>query len=75
MNEGDESLPSTETRKKRRGLGFRYSSKKDLERSRVKKRTAKVGIYELLLLQRHYHIQGDYLTVVLLDQVVYIVLT
>jgi hypothetical protein len=47
MNEGDESLPSTKTKKKRRGSGFKYSSKKDLECSRVKKRTAKAGISEL----------------------------
>jgi hypothetical protein len=43
MNEGDESIESTETRKKKRPSGFRYSSKKVLERLRVKRRTAKVG--------------------------------
>jgi DNA-binding transcriptional MerR regulator len=43
MNEGDESIPSTVTRKKRRGSGFRYSSKKDLERSKVKRRIAKAN--------------------------------
>jgi hypothetical protein len=43
MNEGDESIESTETRKKKRRSGFRYFSKKVLERSRVKRRTAKVG--------------------------------
>jgi DNA-binding transcriptional MerR regulator len=32
MNEGDESFP---TMKKKRGSGFRYSSKKVLERSRL----------------------------------------
>jgi hypothetical protein len=42
MDEGDESIESTETRKKKRRSGFRYSSKKELERSRVKRRTAKV---------------------------------
>jgi hypothetical protein len=47
MNEGDEPLPSTETRKRRRGSGFRYSSKKDLECSRVKMRIAKARIFEL----------------------------
>jgi hypothetical protein len=35
MNEGDGSIPSKETRKKRRGSGFRFSSKKDLERSEL----------------------------------------
>jgi hypothetical protein len=43
MNEGDEAIESTETRKKRRRSRFRYSSKKVLERSRVKRETAKVG--------------------------------
>jgi hypothetical protein len=43
MNEGDEAIESTETRKKRRRSGFRYSSRKVLERSRVKRETAKVG--------------------------------
>jgi hypothetical protein len=41
MNEGEESIPSTEVRKKRRASGFRYSSKKDLDRSRVKRLAAK----------------------------------
>jgi DNA-binding transcriptional MerR regulator len=35
MNEGEESIPSTVTRKKRRGSGFRFSSKKNLERSKL----------------------------------------
>jgi hypothetical protein len=35
MNECDESSPAKESRKKRRGSGFRYSSKKELERSRL----------------------------------------
>jgi hypothetical protein len=47
MNEGDESIPSTVTRKKKRGSGFRYSSKKDLVRSRLKRRNAKAGGSEL----------------------------
>jgi hypothetical protein len=47
MNEGDESISSTQTRKKRRGSGFRYSNKKDLERSKLKRRTAKPGGSEL----------------------------
>jgi DNA-binding transcriptional MerR regulator len=37
MNEGDGSILSKETRKRKRGLGFRYSSKKDLERSKLKR--------------------------------------
>jgi DNA-binding transcriptional MerR regulator len=37
MNEGDGTILSRETRKKKRGSGFRYSSKKDLERSKLKK--------------------------------------
>jgi DNA-binding transcriptional MerR regulator len=35
MNEGDGSILSKVTRKKRRGSGFRFSSKKDLERSKL----------------------------------------
>jgi hypothetical protein len=34
MNEGNESFPSTATRKKRRLSGFGYSSRKALEHSR-----------------------------------------
>jgi hypothetical protein len=41
MNEGDDSVLSTETRKKKRKLGFRYSSKRVLERSRLSKSSAK----------------------------------
>jgi DNA-binding transcriptional MerR regulator len=37
MNEGDGSILSKETRKRKRGSGFRYSSKKDLERSKLKR--------------------------------------
>jgi hypothetical protein len=44
MNEGDESNPSMETRKRKRCSGFRYSSTKDLERSRLKRRTAKEAV-------------------------------
>jgi hypothetical protein len=47
MNEGDESILSSQTRKRRRGSGFRYSSKKDLQRSKLKRRTAKAGRSEL----------------------------
>ena len=47
MNEGEESIPSKETRKKRRGSRIRYSSKKDLDCSRLRRKNAKVGGYEL----------------------------
>jgi len=47
MNELDEALVSTETRKRRRRSGFRYSSRKVLQRSRVKRETSKVGETEL----------------------------
>ena len=47
MNEGDEATVSTVARKKRRRSGFRYSSKKVLERSRVKRETCKKGGTEL----------------------------
>jgi hypothetical protein len=43
MNEGSEAIEFTETRKKRRRSGFRFSSRKVLERSRLKKETAKAG--------------------------------
>jgi hypothetical protein len=38
MNEGGGLIPSTEAKKKR-GSGFRYSSKKDLECSKLKRAT------------------------------------
>ena len=44
MNEGDESNPSTEIRKRKRCLGFRYSSTKDLKYSRLKKKIAKEAV-------------------------------
>jgi hypothetical protein len=47
MNEGDESFPSMVTRNKKKRIGFRYSSKKALECSRVTKRTIKVGATKL----------------------------
>jgi hypothetical protein len=40
MNEGDDPIESTESRKKKRRSRFRFSSKKVLERSRVKRETA-----------------------------------
>jgi hypothetical protein len=36
-NEGGRLISPREARKKRRGSGFRYSSKKDLERSKLKR--------------------------------------
>jgi hypothetical protein len=50
MNEGDDSVFSTETRKKKRKPGLRYSSKKALERSRLSKNSAKVVKKVLLYL-------------------------
>jgi hypothetical protein len=47
MNEVEKSILSKETRKKRRGSRFRYSSKKDLDRSRLKRKKAKAGGSEL----------------------------
>jgi hypothetical protein len=46
MNEGGGLIPSREARKKKRGSGFRYSSKKNLEHSRLK-RAAKTRASEL----------------------------
>jgi hypothetical protein len=37
MNECDESFPATESRKKKRGSGFRFSSKKVLDHYRLKR--------------------------------------
>jgi hypothetical protein len=37
MNESDELMHATESRKKKRGSGFRFSSKKVLQRSRLKR--------------------------------------
>ena len=50
MNEIDEANVST--RKKRRRSGFRYSSKKDLQRSRVRRETSKVGGIQLELVRK-----------------------
>ena len=46
MNEGVEAIEFTETRKKRRRSGFRFSSRKVLNRSRVQREAAKVGGYQ-----------------------------
>jgi hypothetical protein len=52
MNEGNESFPSTATRKKRRYSGLRYSSKKALEHSRESRRTIIVGGLEFTSVTR-----------------------
>ena len=41
MSEADEKIPSAVTCKRRRGSGFRYSSRKVLQHSRVRKEVAK----------------------------------
>jgi hypothetical protein len=46
MNERGGFIPSREARKKKRGSRFRYSSRKDLERSKLK-RAAKTRASEL----------------------------
>jgi hypothetical protein len=43
MSEGSKAVEFTETRKKRRQSGFRFSSRKVLERSRLKRESARVG--------------------------------
>jgi hypothetical protein len=47
MSEADGSIPTTVTRKRRRGSGFRYSSRKVLQRSRVRREAAKGTVLEL----------------------------
>jgi hypothetical protein len=47
MSEADGMIPTTVTRKRKRGSGFRYSTKKALERSRLSKEIAKGRILEL----------------------------
>jgi DNA-binding transcriptional MerR regulator len=41
MSEADGSIPTTVTRKRKRGSGFRYSTKKALERSKLSKEKAR----------------------------------
>jgi hypothetical protein len=41
MSEVDGTIPTTVTRKRKRGSGFRYSTKKALERSKLSKEKAK----------------------------------
>jgi hypothetical protein len=47
MSEADGSVPTTVTRKRRRGSGFRYSSRKVLQRSRVRREAAQGRVLEL----------------------------
>ena len=46
MNEGDEAIVTTVGRKKKRRSGFRFSSRKALERSRLKRETTKACGYQ-----------------------------
>jgi hypothetical protein len=41
MSEADGTIPTTVTRKRKRGSGFRYSTKKALEHSKLSKEKAK----------------------------------
>lgn len=52
MNEGDESIPSTKTRKKKRGSSYRYSNKKDLERSKLKRLATKARRFKLATIRK-----------------------
>jgi hypothetical protein len=47
MSEADGTGPTTVTRKRKRESGFRYSTKKALERSKVSKEIAKGRVLEL----------------------------
>ena len=47
MSEADRTIPTTVTRKRRRGSGFRYSSKKALNRSRLLRETKKAREFEI----------------------------
>ena len=47
MSEADRTIPTTITRKRRRGSGFRYSSKKALNRSRLLRETKKASEFEI----------------------------
>ena len=47
MSEADGTITTTVTKKQKRGSGFRYSTKKILEHSRLSKETAKGRISEL----------------------------
>jgi hypothetical protein len=47
MSEANGTGPTTVTRKRKRGSGFRYSTKKALERSKLSKEVAKGRVLEL----------------------------
>jgi hypothetical protein len=47
MSEADGSIPTTVTRKRKRGFGFRYSTRKALECSKLSKEAAKGRVFEL----------------------------
>jgi hypothetical protein len=47
MSEADGSIPTTVTRKRKRGSGLKYSTKKALERSKLSKERAKGKVLEL----------------------------
>jgi hypothetical protein len=47
MSEVDGTIPTTVTRKRKRGSGFRYSTKKVLKRSKFSKEAAKGRVLEL----------------------------
>jgi hypothetical protein len=47
MSEADATAPTTVTRKRKRGSGFRYSSKKALARSKLSKEAATSRVLEL----------------------------
>jgi hypothetical protein len=74
MNEGDGSILSKETRKRKRGSGFRYSSKKVLERSKLK-RAAKSRGSELASVTKALSFPFASQVVVLMNQVVQSALT
>jgi hypothetical protein len=46
MSEADGTIPTTETRKRKRGSRFRYSTKKALDRSRLSKEKSKGRVLE-----------------------------
>jgi hypothetical protein len=47
MSEAERTIPTPVTRKWRRGSGFRYSSKKALNRSRLLRETKKAREFEI----------------------------
>ena len=47
MSEADGTIPTTVTRKRKRGSGFRYSNKKALNRSRLLRETKKTRELEI----------------------------